>query len=165
MPAATVVMHSSCCSLLAKHGTGVVTHHWGPFVIRSMPRGRHTQPRLDKDGTSIIACMQDQEKGHVQQLQLLMPGYRARPSLLGPVAAAAGLSLGAAAGLLPTKLSPAITGMLRSHTRSLLAHLSRQSIRNTSGCGLTSCQIACSRHHQLIMSQVADLHTFVFIQP
>jgi len=53
-----------------------------------------------------------------------MPSYRARPSLLGPVAAAAGLSLGAAAGLLPTKLSHAITGMLRSHTRSLLAHLS-----------------------------------------
>ncbi len=61
---------------------------------------------------SIIACMQDQEKGHLQQLQSLMPGYRARPSLLGPVAAAAGLSLGAAAGLLPTKLSHAITGML-----------------------------------------------------
>ncbi|DBA86769.1 hypothetical protein WJX77_010228 [Trebouxia sp. C0004] len=52
----------------------------------------------------------DQEKGHLQQIQLLMPGYRARPSLLGPVAAAAGLSLGAAAGLLPTKLSHAITG-------------------------------------------------------
>ncbi|DBA84226.1 TPA: hypothetical protein ACH3X2_006291 [Trebouxia sp. C0005] len=52
----------------------------------------------------------DQEKGHLQQLQSLMPGYRARPSLLGPVAAAAGLSLGAAAGLLPTKLSHAITG-------------------------------------------------------
>ena len=56
--------------------------------------------------------MQDQEKGHLQQLKSLMPGYRARPSLLGPVAAA-GLSLGAAAGLLPTKLSHAITGMLR----------------------------------------------------
>ncbi|KAL0055011.1 hypothetical protein WJX82_005741 [Trebouxia sp. C0006] len=52
----------------------------------------------------------DQEKGHLQQLKSLMPGYRARPSLLGPVAAAAGLSLGAAAGLLPTKLSHAITG-------------------------------------------------------
>lgn len=44
-----------------------------------------------------------------------MPGYRARPSVLGPVAAAAGLSLGAAAGLLPTKLSHAITGMLTPH--------------------------------------------------
>lgn len=39
-----------------------------------------------------------------------MPNYRARPSLLGPVAAATGFSLGAAAGLLPTKLSHAITG-------------------------------------------------------
>ena len=55
--------------------------------------------------------MQDQEKGHLQQLQSLMPGYRARPSVLGPVAAAAGFTLGAAAGLLPTKLSHAITGM------------------------------------------------------
>lgn len=52
----------------------------------------------------------DQENGHLRQLQSLMPAYRARPSLLGPVAAAAGFSLGAAAGLLPTKLSHAITG-------------------------------------------------------
>ena len=63
----------------------------------------------------VPTCMQDQEKGHLQQLQSLMPGYRARPSVLGPVAAAAGLSLGAAAGLLPTKLSHAITGMPTPH--------------------------------------------------
>ncbi len=90
----------------------------------------HCTPRPDKDrtkhpqtqqqGSAHLAeaeaeqtHLQDQEKGHLQQLQSLMPGYRARPSLLGPVAAAAGLSLGAAAGLLPTKLSHAITGMLR----------------------------------------------------
>ena len=39
-----------------------------------------------------------------------MPSYRARPSLLGPLAAAAGFSLGAAAGVLPTKFAHAITG-------------------------------------------------------
>ena len=85
--------------------------------------------------------MQDQEKEHLQQLQSLMPGYRARPSLLGPVAAAAGLSLGAAAGLLPTKLSHAITGMLRyflTHAHCLHTCLS-QSIRITLGCALTVC--------------------------
>lgn len=60
--------------------------------------------------TPDLDFFKDQEKGHLQQLQSLMPSYRARPSLLGPVAAAAGLSLGAAAGLLPTKLSHAITG-------------------------------------------------------
>lgn len=54
--------------------------------------------------------MQDQEKGHLQQLQSLMPTYRARPSLLGPLAAAAGFSLGAAAGVLPTLFAHAITG-------------------------------------------------------
>ena len=54
--------------------------------------------------------LQDQEKGHLQQLQSLMPSYRARPSLLGPLAAAAGFSLGAAAGVLPTRFAHAITG-------------------------------------------------------
>ena len=39
-----------------------------------------------------------------------MPSYRARPSLLGPLAAAAGFSLGAAAGVLPSKYAHAITG-------------------------------------------------------
>lgn len=46
----------------------------------------------------------------MQQLQSLMPTYRARPSLLGPLAAAAGFSLGAAAGVLPTRFAHAITG-------------------------------------------------------
>ncbi len=77
-----------------------------------------------KIAQSILSCMQDQETGHLQQLKSLMPGYRARPSLLGPIAAAAGLSLGAAAGLLPTKLSHAITGMPRSDTFPSLARLS-----------------------------------------
>lgn len=54
--------------------------------------------------------LQDKEKEFVTQLQSLMPTYRARPSLLGPVASAAGFALGAAAGVLPSKLSHAITG-------------------------------------------------------
>lgn len=61
-------------------------------------------------GSLSVCCFQDQEKGHLQQLQSLMPSYRARPSLLGPLAAAAGFSLGAAAGVLPTKYAHAITG-------------------------------------------------------
>lgn len=65
--------------------------------------------------------MQDQEKGHLQQLQSLMPTYRARPSLLGPLAAAAGFSLGAAAGVLPTKFAHAITG--DAQTTSLQSQL------------------------------------------
>ena len=60
--------------------------------------------------SSLCCYLQDQEKGHLQQLQSLMPTYRARPSLLGPLAAAAGFSLGAAAGVLPTKFAHAITG-------------------------------------------------------
>ena len=60
--------------------------------------------------TALSVVMQDQEKGHLHQLQSLMPTYRARPSLLGPLAAAAGFSLGAAAGVLPTKFAHAITG-------------------------------------------------------
>ena len=69
-------------------------------------------------GVYGFSRMQDQENGHLRQLQSLMPAYRARPSLLGPVAAAAGFSLGAAAGLLPTKLSHAITGKsMQQHTQ------------------------------------------------
>ena len=68
------------------------------------------QARACEHGHNVLTSVQDQEQGHLQQLQSLMPGYRARPSVLGPVAAAAGFSLGAAAGLLPTKLSHAITG-------------------------------------------------------
>lgn len=61
---------------------------------------------------TLCCCLQDQERGHLQQLQSLMPSYRARPSLLGPLAAAAGFSLGAAAGVLPTRFAHAITGKL-----------------------------------------------------
>lgn len=57
-----------------------------------------------------IQYFKDREKALVTQLQSLMPTYRARPSLVGPVASAAGFALGAAASILPQKLSHAITG-------------------------------------------------------
>ncbi|KAL3158135.1 hypothetical protein ABBQ32_011731 [Trebouxia sp. C0010 RCD-2024] len=75
----------------------------------------------------------DQEKGHLQQLQSLMPTYRARPSLLGPLAAAAGFSLGAAAGVLPTRFAHAITAA----TQEALVEQYNDQLRELREAGLT----------------------------
>ena len=77
------------------------------------------------DGCMAKLHLQDKEEGHLQHLQSLMPGHRTRPSLLGPLATAAGFSLGAAAGLLPSKLSHAITGTCCLH-HTLPLRLSKQ---------------------------------------
>lgn len=54
--------------------------------------------------------MQEEEGAHVRRLKCLLPEHRARPSLLGPAAAATGFALGAAAAVLPQRLGHAITG-------------------------------------------------------
>ena len=72
------------------------------------PLSQHTL--LSCPHSILTRDLQDQEQEFVSQLQSLMPTYRARPSLLGPVASAAGFALGAAAGVLPSKLAHAITG-------------------------------------------------------
>ncbi|KAK9807597.1 hypothetical protein WJX72_003752 [[Myrmecia] bisecta] len=60
-----------------------------------------------------VAYMKEQEGAYLNHLQALAPGYRARPSLFGPLCSAAGYAVGAASAVLPRNLAASVTGAVQ----------------------------------------------------
>lgn len=65
--------------------------------------------RVEKSSEHAVP-EQQREAELLKRVEDLAPSYRARPSLLRPVLAAVGLTLGAASSVLPKQASAAISG-------------------------------------------------------